>query len=679
MVDKHIFVIYNLDMNDLENLKGLGKKTIAELKNLEIYSINDLIEHYPYKYNLLKLNNIDEIEDGENIIIEGILASPPLLRRINPRLNILLFKVNTNRKLINIIIYNRAYIKKNLLLGKEITIFGKWDERRNTITATNILFSKIINNTYESIYHLTNGISNKTMTKIINNALLLKPSFNDYVPEYLNEKYNFISKNEAIRKIHNPKNEKDIKQAKLKLIYEELFKLMFKMNYLKLKIKTNNNKPKKIVQKSVIDDFIRTLPFELTKDQLNAVKEIYEDLSSNHRMNRLLQGDVGSGKTIVGIIAAYITYLSGGQSALMAPTEILANQHFQNVKNILIETNMRIELLTGNTKKKERDIIIDKLEKGQIDLVIGTHALLNEKLKFKNLSLVITDEQHRFGVNQRTLLNKKGENTDILYMSATPIPRTYALTLYGDMDITNIKTKPKGRKEIKTIIKEEKEIKDVLYLMLEEIKKGRQIYVVSPLIEENENLDLKTVIELKEKIDIAFNNKVKTEILHGKLNKKDKDEIMKNFINGETKILISTTVIEVGVDVTNATMIVVFNADRFGLATLHQLRGRIGRNEYDSTCILIGPKNNERLKVLNESNDGFYITEKDFEMRKEGDLFGIKQSGEMFFKIADLKRDYKILMQTKIDSEEFLKENITNDFKNYPIYYKIVKEIEKLN
>ena len=679
MVDKHIFVIYNLDMNDLENLKGLGKKTITELKNLEIYSINDLIEHYPYKYNLLKLNNIDEIEDGENIIIEGIVASPPLLRRINPRLNILLFKVNTNRKLINIIIYNRAYIKKNLLLGKEITIFGKWDERRNTITATNILFSKIINNTYESIYHLTNGISNKTMTKIINNALLLKPSFDDYVPEYLNEKYNFISKDAAIRKIHNPKNEKDIKQAKLKLIYEELFKLMFKMNYLKLKIKTNNNKPKKIVQKSVIDDFIRTLPFELTKDQLNAVKEIYEDLSSNHRMNRLLQGDVGSGKTIVGIIAAYITYLSGGQSALMAPTEILANQHFQNVKNILIETNMRIELLTGNTKKKERDIIIDKLEKGQVDLVIGTHALLNEKLKFKNLSLVITDEQHRFGVNQRTLLNKKGENTDILYMSATPIPRTYALTLYGDMDITNIKTKPKGRKEIKTIIKEEKEIKDVLYLMLEEIKKGRQIYVVSPLIEENENLDLKTVIELKEKIDIAFNNKVKTEILHGKLNKKDKDEIMKNFINGETKILISTTVIEVGVDVTNATMIVVFNADRFGLATLHQLRGRIGRNEYDSTCILIGPKNNERLKVLNESNDGFYITEKDFEMRKEGDLFGIKQSGEMFFKIADLKRDYKILMQTKIDSEEFLKENITNDFKNYPIYYKIVKEIEKLN
>ncbi len=679
MVDKHIFVIYNLDMNDLENLKGLGKKTITELKNLEIYSINDLIEHYPYKYNLLKLNNIDEIEDGENIIIEGIVASPPLLRRINPRLNILLFKVNTNRKLINIIIYNRAYIKKNLLLGKEITIFGKWDEKRNTITATNILFSKIINNTYESIYHLTNGISNKTMTKIINNALLLKPAFDDYVPEYLNEKYNFISKDAAIRKIHNPKNEKDIKQAKLKLIYEELFKLMFKMNYLKLKIKTNNNKPKKIVQKSLIDDFIRTLPFELTKDQLNAVKEIYEDLSSNHRMNRLLQGDVGSGKTIVGIIAAYITYLSGGQSALMAPTEILANQHFQNVKNVLIETNMRIELLTGNTKKKERDIIIDKLEKGQIDLVIGTHALLNEKLKFKNLSLVITDEQHRFGVNQRTLLNKKGESTDILYMSATPIPRTYALTLYGDMDITNIKTKPKGRKEIKTIIKEEKEIKDVLYLMLEEIKKGRQIYVVSPLIEENENLDLKTVIELKEKIDIAFNNKVKTEILHGKLNKKDKDEIMENFINGETKILISTTVIEVGVDVKNATMIVVFNADRFGLATLHQLRGRIGRNEYDSTCILIGPKNNERLKVLNESNDGFYITEKDFEMRKEGDLFGIKQSGEMFFKIADLKRDYKILMQTKIDSEEFLKENITNDFKNYPIYYKIVKEIEKLN
>ena len=666
-------------MNDLENIKGIGKKTIAELKNLGIYSVNDLVEHYPYKYNLLKLNIIDEATDGENVIIEGIIASTSLLRRINSKLNILLFKINSSNKIINIAIYNRAFIKKNLLLGKIITVFGKWDEKRNTITATNILFSKIIDNTYESVYHLTSGINNKLMTKIINNALLLKMSFDDYIPDYLNTKYKFISKDEAIKKIHNPKNEKDIKQARLKLIYEELFKLMFKMNYLKLKIKSDNNKPKKNVDKNIVDDFIRSLPFELTKDQLDAVKIIYEDLSSNHRMNRLLQGDVGSGKTIVGIIAAYITYLSGGQTALMAPTEILANQHFENIKNILIETNMKIELLTGNTKKKDRDVILEKLEKGQIDLIIGTHALLNEKLKFKNLSLVITDEQHRFGVNQRTLLNKKGENTDILYMSATPIPRTYALTLYGDMDITNIKTKPKGRKEIKTIIKEEKEIKDVLYLMLEEIKKGRQIYVVSPLIEENETLDLKTVIELKEKMDVAFNNKVKTEILHGKLNKKDKDDIMNNFIKGETKILISTTVIEVGVDVKNATMIVIFNADRFGLATLHQLRGRIGRNEYDSTCILIGPKNNERLKVLNESNDGFYITEKDFEMRKEGDLFGVKQSGEMFFKIADLKRDYKILMQAKIDSEEFLKENITNDFKNYPIYYKIVKEIEKLN
>ena len=666
-------------MNDLENIKGIGKKTIAELKNLGIYSVNDLVEHYPYKYNLLKLNIIDEAIDGENVIIEGIIASTSLLRRINPKLNILLFKINSSNKIINIAIYNRAFIKKNLLLGKIITVFGKWDEKRNTITATNILFSKIIDNTYESVYHLTSGINNKLMTKIINNALLLKMSFDDYIPDYLNTKYKFISKDEAIKKIHNPKNEKDIKQARLKLIYEELLKLMFKMNYLKLKIKSDNNKPKKNVDKNIVDDFIRSLPFELTKDQLDAVKIIYEDLSSNHRMNRLLQGDVGSGKTIVGIIAAYITYLSGGQTALMAPTEILANQHFENIKNILIETNMKIELLTGNTKKKDRDVILEKLEKGQIDLIIGTHALLNEKLKFKNLSLVITDEQHRFGVNQRTLLNKKGENTDILYMSATPIPRTYALTLYGDMDITNIKTKPKGRKEIKTIIKEEKEIKDVLYLMLEEIKKGRQIYVVSPLIEENETLDLKTVIELKEKMDVAFNNKVKTEILHGKLNKKDKDDIMNNFIKGETKILISTTVIEVGVDVKNATMIVVFNADRFGLATLHQLRGRIGRNEYDSTCILIGPKNNERLKVLNESSDGFYITEKDYEMRKEGDLFGVKQSGEMFFKIADLKRDYKILMQAKIDSEEFLKENITNDFKNYPIYYKIVKEIEKLN
>lgn len=363
----------------------------------------------------------------------------------------------------------------------------------------------------------------------------------------------------------------------------------------------------------------------------------------------------------------------------MAPTEILAKQHYENITKLFSGTNLKTALLLGSTKKKEKESILRDLSSGKIDLLIGTHAMLNEKVNFKNLGLVITDEQHRFGVNQRESLRNKGLLPDILYMSATPIPRTYALTIYGDMEISLIKTKPSGRKEIKTIIKDEKEIKSVLYLMLEELKKKHQIYVVSPLIEENDALDLTPVTELKTKMDLAFNNKVNIGLLHGKLTKEEKDGVMNDFISGKIKVLVSTTVIEVGVDNPNATMMVIFNADRFGLATLHQLRGRIGRNSLESTCILIGSEKNERLSVLASSSDGFYITEKDYEMRKEGDIFGVRQSGDMSFKIADIKRDFKVLMRAKEDSLEFLEKNDKNIFKNDEKYIKIIKEIESLD
>ena len=501
----------------------------------------------------------------------------------------------------------------------------------------------------------------------------------DYIPDYLNERYGFINKMDAIRKIHFPIDLQEIKEAKLKLIYEELFLFMLKINYLKYLKTTDTKKEPKQCNKLDVQNYINTLPFELTKDQITAVKEIYNDLTSNKRMNRLICGDVGSGKTIVGIISAYITYLSGYQTALMAPTEILATQHYENVKKLLSNTNINIALLLGTTKKKEKEIIYKDLKNGKIDLLIGTHALLSDKVSFKNLGLVITDEQHRFGVTQRESLRNKGALPDILYMSATPIPRTYALTIYGDMDISLIKTKPSGRKEIKTIIKDEKEIKNVLYLMLEELKKNHQIYVVSPLIEENETLDLTPVTELKTKMELAFNNKVKIGLLHGKLTKEEKETVMNDFISGKTKVLVSTTVIEVGVDNPNATMMVIFNADRFGLATLHQLRGRIGRNSLESTCILIGSEKNERLSVLASSSDGFYITEKDYEMRKEGDIFGVRQSGDMSFKIADIKRDFKVLMRAKEDSLEFLEKNDKNIFKNDEKYIKIVKETESLD
>ena len=662
---------------ELNKIEGITNRYIKLLNTLGIYTAEDLMEYYPYRYQVYNVDNISSVQDKSNVVIEGKINSIPLVRYIRGKLNILTFKMLTNMKEINVTIYNRAFMKKNLTPLKDITVIGKYDEKKNLVVASNILLSKIDSGSIESIYHLTSGLSNNQINKFINNASTLDLKIDDYIPEYLNTKYNFISKKEAIEKIHFPKDISEVKEAKLKLIYEELFKFMFKINYLKFEKTKEEKTSVKVCSRDKLDSFINSLPFSLTKDQIFSINDIYKDMTSNKRMNRLLCGDVGSGKTIVAVLASYINFIAGYQTALMVPTEILAKQHFENISKLFKSLNINIEILLGKTKKKDKEKIYEELKSGRINLLIGTHSLLNEKVEFNNLGLVITDEQHRFGVAQRENLRTKGKLPDILYMSATPIPRTYALTIYGDMDISLIKTKPSGRKEVKTIIKSESEIKEVLYMMLEEIKKGHQVYVVSPLIEDNASA-LSSALELEKKIKMAFSNKIKVGLLHGKLSNDEKENIMNDFKNGDIKVLVSTTVIEVGVDVENATMMVIFNADRFGLATLHQLRGRIGRNNLDCSCILIG-KLNQRLKVLEESNDGFYITEKDYEMRKEGDLFGVKQSGDMTFKIADIKQDFKILLKAKEDSNEFIEKNKENYFKNDEKYYKIINEIKSLD
>lgn len=452
---------------------------------------------------------------------------------------------------------------------------------------------------------------------------------------------------------------------------------MFKMNYLKHKYDLDNKGLSRKVDKSKLDEFIDNLPFKLTEDQMSAVNDIYDDLVNPKRMNRLVLGDVGSGKTCVAVIGLYINYLSGYQGAMMAPTEILAHQHYESISKMFENYGLRVGLLVGSLKKSEKNKVCEKLLNGEIDILIGTHALLSENVEFNNLGLVVTDEQHRFGVNQRSNLQNKGIMSDVLYLSATPIPRTYALTIYGDMDTSVIKTKPNGRKEIITKAVKEKDLKNVLFKMVEEIKEGHQIYVVAPLIEDEDGeSNLNDVKKLKEKFDLAFNNKIKLEILHGKMKNQEKDEIMEQFKNGEIKVLISTTVIEVGVDVKNSTMMVIFNAERFGLATLHQLRGRVGRNSLQSYCYLISNQDCERLKVMEESNDGFYISEKDFELRGEGDLFGTRQSGDMVFKLGDIRRDFKILAQCKMDASKFIQDNIVNNFSNYPQFRNVIKELE---
>ena len=666
-------------MNDLNAIKGLGPKTIETLKNIGIESIKDLVEYYPYRHDLIVLDNIKECVDKQNVTIECIIDSVPLSRRFRANMTALTFRAMSNKKMIAVMIFNRAFLKTQLRPGTTITVIGKYDALKNTVIASDIKFEKIATGSIETVYHLTSGLTSKALKKYISEALNIFDDYTDYVPEYLNEKYNFISKKDAIRLIHEPQNKEDVKKAQLKLKYEELFEFMFKINYLKELNKDNKVEYIRNIDPEDVNTFIRELPFELTPDQDKAIEDIYNDMTSSKRMNRMLQGDVGSGKTIVSVIAAYINHLAKYQTALMAPTEVLAYQHYENIKSILSGTNMRIDILVGSMKKKEKDEVVEKLAKGKIDFIIGTHALLSENVIFKNLGLVITDEQHRFGVNQRASLKNKGILPDTLYMSATPIPRTFALTIYGDMDISNIKTKPKGRKEIKTIVKSEKELVDVYELLKSEIDEHHQAYIVSPLIEDSEVIDLTTVNEIKRNIDLYFNKKIKSAIMHGKLSKADKDKIMNDFKAGKIDVLISTTVIEVGIDVKNATMMIIYDAERFGLATLHQLRGRVGRNEFESTCILIGDKNNKRLQVLEESNDGFYITEKDYEMRGEGDLFGVKQSGDMEFKIANLHTDMKILLQARDDSKEFFDKNKDNNFENYKEYAKIINEMINLD
>ena len=657
----------------LKEIKGIGSKILLELNKLNIYDIEDLLTYYPYRYNYYKPQKISEIRDNETAVITGIIENNPKVSFIKRNFNRISFNLNTGLEIINVVIFNRAFLKNNLVIGKTITVIGKYKKSNNTFTASDLKLKPILKPEIDPVYHLGTGIKKANFIKIINNTLEKNIYLTNYVPDYLNQKYNFIDKLSAIKAIHNPNTTKDLKDALLFLKYEELYNFMLKINYLKLKRSHLNNFEQKTFDEEKLHALISNLPFSLTNDQLKAIDDIKEDFLTNKRMNRLLLGDVGSGKTIVAILSLYMNALAGYQGVLMAPTEILAMQHYNNA--IKIFKDNKIALLTSSTKTKERKEILKDLKDNKIDILIGTHSVLNDEVIFNNLGLVITDEQHRFGVKQRHYLQKKGEEVDVLYMSATPIPRTLALTIYGDMDISFIKEKPKNNKEVITKLLKENEIKEALFKMAEEIKQNHQIYVVVPLVEDNEELDMENVTSIYNKLNEAFHDKIPMDILHGKLSSKEKDCIMKDFKENKTKILISTTVIEVGIDVSNATMMVIFNAERFGLATLHQLRGRVGRSDIQSYCYLISNLDTERLRVMEETNDGFEISEKDFKIRGTGDLFGVKQSGDMTFKLADLKNDYKILLQCKEDSEQFLKEHLKN-INLYPNQQKIINSIK---
>lgn len=638
---------------ELEKLDKIGPKTAKTLNNLGIYNAEDLIRNYPYRFLIFAKRDINNPKYYDEFVSDGIVESMPTLNFFRGKMNRLTFRCNVQNKIVKVVIFNRAFLKPNIIIGKEVTIIGKYDPKKETIVATNIRLGNLNKVEIEPVYHLCKGITSKQMNAFIKKALSVVKE-NNNIPKELISKYNLMSEDEAVRIIHNPKDENSLKTALKTLKYEEIFTYMKSIKLLKKKNEIHKDVYKKEISLNMVHDFINSLPFKLTIDQEKIVFKMLDEICGDTLMNRLLQGDVSSGKTIVAFIISYALYTGGYQTSFMAPTEVLARQHYKNACDLFKDTNFNVGLLTGKMTLKEKRKVYEKIEKNEIDMLIGTHALISDKVVWNNLGLVITDEQHRFGVNQRQTLKNKGLNVEVLMMSATPIPRTYALTIYGDTDTSSIKTKPSGRIPVITKVKKEDEIKDVLEGIYKALKNQNQVYVIAPMIEETDDSNYANVYDLKHKFNLAFKN-YNVEVLHGKMTNEEKEKVMNEYAKGNIDILISTTVIEVGVDVKNATVMVIFDADRFGLSTLHQLRGRVGRNSLQSYCYLISDKDTKRLKIMEEENDGYKISEADFKLRGQGDLFGSRQSGALSFKLSDVRKDYDLLVKVRDDVNELVK------------------------
>ena len=646
-----------LDLNkDVKYVKTVGPNRVKLLNKLNIYTLKDLIEYYPRDYeDRSKPKNLYECIDGEEVLIEA-MATGRINEMHKGRMTISRLIVKDQTGTCYITWFNQGYLRDKFQPGRMYRFFGKISNKNGRLEMNSPVYDEIdqSKNTGKiiPIYPLTYELKQNTLRKIIENGLAeVKGKLTETLPEYILKENNLWDINNTIERIHFPVEFSDFNKARERLVFEELLTMQLAL----LKLKNNYEHETDGIQFSKdvhMSDVINMLPFRLTKAQLRVLEEIDRDMESDKPMNRLLQGDVGSGKTVVAMIAAYKAVKSGYQATIMAPTAILASQHLESFKGILDELGIRTELLISNVTKKKKAEILEKLQNGEIDVLIGTHAILEENVVFKNLGLVVTDEQHRFGVKQRSTIAAKGQNPDIIAMSATPIPRTLALILYGDLDISIIDELPPNRKKIETFAVRKNMEERVNNFIKKQIAEGRQAYIVCPLVEENEDMEgLQSVVELAEKYQKETFSEYKVAYLHGKMKPKEKDEIMQRFKDGEIQILIATTVIEVGVNVPNASIMVVENAERFGLAQLHQLRGRVGRGEYQSYCILKYEGNGEtirqRMKVMCDTNDGFIISEKDLELRGSGDFFGTEQHGLPEFKIANLFEDMAVLKKVQ--------------------------------
>lgn len=645
----------------VQYLKGVGPTRVKHFEKLGISTVYDLLTHYPREYE--DRNNIKKIQDfvaGESVVFVARICTRPQMMRKGRGFSLTYFYVTDETARIQVSFFNQSYINDKLEVDKEFAFYGKVEDNKGRLEIVNPVMVEVDKidkiKGYYPIYPLTAGLKNGYVAKVISELLDKKYALPEVLSTDLRKKYNLCEINYALEQIHRPTSLEAIESARTRLIFEELFMLQLAL----LSMRNQNFTSKKGIQfkDTSYDEFLKELPFELTDAQTRVLEEIMKDMASDKSMNRLVQGDVGSGKTIVAAIAMYVAVKNGYQASLMAPTTILAKQHYEELKKYFSKFNMTVELLTGSTTKKNKEIILDKLKSGEIDVLIGTNALVSDNVEFKNAGLIITDEQHRFGVKQRMKLNAKGENTDVLVMTATPIPRTLALMVYSDLDMSIIDELPKGRIPIKTYVVNEKLEERVDNFIKKEIDKGRQAYIVCPLIEENEELDLTDATNLYERYKNEIFPEYKVGFLHGKMKKKEKEEVMGAFKEGRINIIVSTTVIEVGVNVPNATLMIIEDSDRFGLATLHQLRGRVGRSTFESYCILktknMSAKCRERLGIMVKSNNGFEIAEKDLELRGPGDFFGVRQHGLPEFKLANLLKDVKLLKLSNDAAKEII-------------------------
>lgn len=653
------------DKTPLRELKGVGEKTEKLFQKIGITTAEELLRYYPRTYDIYEEPvEIASAEEDKTVSIRATIATGIYINQIR-NLQVLTTTVTDASGRLPVAWFNAPYLRGTLKKGSVFILRGKIIRKKGRPQMehpeifTPAAYEEIIHS-MQPVYGLTKGLSNKMITKLVHQILDTRPLHGEYLPEEIRERYQLADANYAIRTIHFPKNMQELLTARKRLVFDEF--LLFVLAIQLLKEKTEeapNTFPMKPVWTT--EEIIEGLPYDLTGAQKNVWHEIERDLSGHKLMSRLVQGDVGSGKTVIAFLAMVLSAENGFQSALMVPTEVLANQHYEGFLRLMEEQNIASchpVLLTGSTTARQKREIYQKIADGEVNVIIGTHALIQEKVEYKNLGLVITDEQHRFGVRQREALTTRGNPPHVLVMSATPIPRTLAIILYGDLDISIIDELPAKRLPIKNCVVGTSYRPKAYSFIEKQVQMGRQAYVICPMVEESEGLEAENVTDYARKLQEILPGEIKVEILHGKMKPKEKNRIMEAFASGEIQVLVSTTVVEVGVNVPNATVMMVENAERFGLAQLHQLRGRVGRGEYQSYCIFIQGNNEEntskRLKILNESNDGFYIAGEDLKLRGPGDLFGIRQSGLMEFKIGDIYNDAGILKNASEAAGEIL-------------------------